>query len=488
MDLNLQPEQSAELPVMPDAVVELVKMLDRGETYDSIYHAMINGEMVDGIADTNFGDGLRIWLHSLSPKMLRSVLMKTLGPDLYDPDFATKANEEYIFKSNGPGAYVAFVYIDGRKGKFLCARELKKLIRLLRQYVRAVNAYQKVKSVDAYGGSQLTDVDKSAILEAMKIDDILRSKDWYELDNPNFEEFEPRWVSDSNEKKVLSGNVRMSDPFLSIISMLEKRLLPDVDEEVHQMQSPLMVGNAGHMNRRAESHVPSPFLQDNTPKVWGLLLSCLSVMGVSPRVRYATLFRAWQDKEQVNLAEVLGTILAGSLISMDGCNVKQPGTRGADSVPGSEFDVGKKYVFAGKPWFRENLRHSLSGLPSGPMSLFGGSVAEAKERREELGALGDDIKNKKVAFAAAKDKYEKARGEAIDNVREGGVVTRELTKLWSAMDRILSPSPPASVLATVSTTDSEDDEGGALDGEYISDEDEIISNSRPVSPAESIEY
>lgn len=45
-----------------------------------------------------------------------------------------------------------------------------------------------------------------------------------------------------------------------------------------------------------------------------------------------------------NLAEVLGTILAGSMISVDGCNIKQPGTRDADTVPDSEFEVGKKYI------------------------------------------------------------------------------------------------------------------------------------------------
>lgn len=65
-----------------------------------------------------------------------------------------------------------------------------------------------------------------------------------------------------------------------------------------------------------------------------------------------------------NLAEVLGTILAGSMISVDGCNIKQAGTRDADTVPDSEFEVGKKYVFAGTPWLVENLKHSQCWLRS----------------------------------------------------------------------------------------------------------------------------
>lgn len=32
------------------------------------------------------------------------------------------------------------------------------------------------------------------------------------------------------------------------------------------------------------------------------------------------------------------------MISVDGCNIKQPGTRDADTVPDSEFEVGKKYI------------------------------------------------------------------------------------------------------------------------------------------------
>ncbi|KAI1651649.1 uncharacterized protein F4817DRAFT_137408 [Daldinia loculata] len=442
MDLNLQPEQSAELPVMPDAVVELVKMLDRGETYDGIYHAMINGEMVNGIADTNFGDDLRILLHSLSPKMLRSVLMKTLGPDLYDPDFATKANEEYIFKSNGPGAYVAFVSIEGRKGKFLCARELRELIRLLQRYVQAVDAYQRQNSDDIYGSSQLTDADKAAMVQAMEIDDISRFKTRYQLDRPNFEDFNPRWKSQSRDNQMQSGrNVHISDPILSFISMLEKRLLPDVDEEIYQMQSPLMVGNAGYINQRAECHLPSPHIHDKTPKLWGLLLSCLYVMGFKLRVRYATLFRAWQDKEQVNLAEVLGTILAGSLISMDGCNVKQPGTRGADNIPDSEFDCGKKYVFAGIPWFRENLKHSLNTRSRKPPSKnaiiqLRESVGKGREDQKRLKALDDQIKQKKAALIAAKDKYNKVYEEVISNLQHSDAVIKELDEFQSAMDKV----------------------------------------------------
>ncbi|KAI1798641.1 hypothetical protein F4811DRAFT_547719 [Daldinia bambusicola] len=450
MDPSSKPEQSAELPIMPDAVVELVNMLDSGESYDTIYRTLMQSAMVDAIADKMYlgGNEMRLLLHSLSPKLLRSVLMKTLGPDLYDPDFSTKANEENIFKSNGAGAYVVFVSVEGRKGKFLCAREVRELIGLLRKYVSAVDVYQAWKQSDSYSAGQLAD-SKDDIVKAMEIDDVLRFTAEYDLENLddlNLTRFDPRWASQSKKKQMLEGkDVCITEAIVSLIAMLEKRLIPGVDEEVYQMQSPLMVGNAGHITRRAESHIPSPWLGSSTPSVWGLLLSCLSVMGVKPVARYVTLLRAWEDKEQVNVAETLGTVLAGSMITVDGCNVKQPGTRGADNVPDSEFEATRKYIFAGKPWFKSNLRRSRSELPNNPTERLWVTVASARKKREEIRILLEENKQAKAKLETAKQEYKEVYADSVANLHETETIIEDGSSFAAALgETLLALSSPPS--------------------------------------------
>ncbi|KAI2606234.1 uncharacterized protein GGS25DRAFT_500205 [Hypoxylon fragiforme] len=48
MDKSIKPQQSAEMPIMPDAVVN---MLDRGESYNTIYRVTEASSMTDGILD-----------------------------------------------------------------------------------------------------------------------------------------------------------------------------------------------------------------------------------------------------------------------------------------------------------------------------------------------------------------------------------------------------------------------------------------------------
>ncbi|KAI0381258.1 hypothetical protein F5Y04DRAFT_289132 [Hypomontagnella monticulosa] len=177
------------------------------------------------------------------------------------------------------------------------------------------------------------------------------------LGDEDLENFKGRFGGTMPDNLHLEG-FKLSKNVLDFAEMLERRCLPEMDQETYQMQSPLMVGNSGNINRRTADHLPGQSLH-NTPKLWGLLLSCLKVMNLKYEVIAVPLFRAWKNGKQVNDAEILGTILAGSLLNMDGCNAKHPGTR---PIFGRTDDFGyensKDHVFAGRPWFIENLRHS----------------------------------------------------------------------------------------------------------------------------------
>ncbi|KAI2615037.1 hypothetical protein GGR54DRAFT_650805 [Hypoxylon sp. NC1633] len=48
-----------------------------------------------------------------------------------DRDHSSRSNWEHVYRDQGQGAYVVFIAIQKRKGKFLCAREMKELIGLL---------------------------------------------------------------------------------------------------------------------------------------------------------------------------------------------------------------------------------------------------------------------------------------------------------------------------------------------------------------------
>ncbi|KAI1136310.1 hypothetical protein F5Y05DRAFT_420360 [Hypoxylon sp. FL0543] len=350
MDANVLPEQSAELPVMPDPVKTLVKMLDRGDSHDKMYRELINSTMAHGIVDKRCfeGDDLRVLFHTMSRPLLRSVLLKTLGPDLYDR-------------------------------RFLCVREMKQLIELLQTYAQAVDAYQAHLEANEYGNSQYTAEEEEAIRAAMAIDDAESGTANYDSQESDLRVFVPIFASGSAAKKLKEGqDARMSQTIYEFIRVLQKRCLPNVDEEVFQMQSPLMVGNAGDINREASDHLPS---LRQTPKIWGLLLSCLSVMKLEYEVQFATLFRAWEDDEQINHAEILGTILAGSLLFVDGCNAKQPGTRAVQGpVENRGFDKSKELVFAEQ---ETQLNRAMERLKK--------ADAELQKTKEEYRQVAADV-------------------------------------------------------------------------------------------------
>ncbi|KAI0114296.1 hypothetical protein GGR51DRAFT_503808 [Nemania sp. FL0031] len=407
---------TAESPVMPNEVSRLVAMLDKGDTIEMVFMELSKTHLFDCIEDkrwlTDYLDNMINLLHSMSRPLLRCILTGNLGPDLYDKHMFGKNNWEYVLDINGPGSYAMFSFIRDRKGKWLCVREIKALISLLGDYRDAIEACDSLRQDDVYGDSQLDDVQKKVVAKAMEIDDAERTNK-QELTLKDVDQFSPRFESSSK------GSCYISD----MIKMLERRCLPGVDEEVWQCQSPLLVGNAGNMGKRTPDHFPNNSLS-KTAKLWGLMLSCFSVMGLNYEVQAVPLFRAWEDGKQVNAAEVLGTVLAGSMVSASGLNVKQPGTRYAEArMDPFSFQNSKRHVFADKPWFRENLRASILGSKiNAPvvrrLEEDKKRLAELREEVAELTAKAEEAGQKRKK---AWEEYDKVKAEVLkrqDRVKE----------------------------------------------------------------------
>ncbi|KAI1747156.1 hypothetical protein F4782DRAFT_448749 [Xylaria castorea] len=394
---------TAEMPLMPIEMARLVGRLDRGDSMSAIFVDIMSNGMVSCIEDEKwFGehaDAMWELLHTMSRPFLRCVLTKTLGPDLYDKHIFSQKNWENVLDIDGPGAYVMFSFIRDRKGRWLCGSEIKTLVSMMTDYRAAVDVCIRRREQDAYGGSQLTGEEKRVLGKAMKIDDAERTNK-HHLTLDDLDRFNPRFESRSTGSGFIT----------QLIAMLERRCLQHLDQGVWQYQSPLMVGNAGNMKKRIVDHVPNNSLS-KTPKVWGLLLSCMCVMGLPYEVQAAPLFRAWVDARQLNVAEVLGTVLAGSLISVAGLNVKQPGTRDEDARTDTYgYLNGKKHVFAAKTWFKENLELSLR--ESDRIRKIQGELdvrnAELEELEEEEGGLVNEEKALQKKLQDAMEKLHRA--------------------------------------------------------------------------------
>ncbi|RYP85008.1 hypothetical protein DL769_001051 [Monosporascus sp. CRB-8-3] len=200
--------------------------------------------------------------------------MKTLWPDLYSKDFR-KRNWLHIHGQKGPGCYVCFIHVNGRQGKFLSSNEIRCMITLLCTYERAVDIYEEYRVQADYVSSQLGDEERENYKKAMEIDNAPRSVVEWDLDNPEYEGFSPRFRSILMEVQIEKGkNMKIPNNVTALIRMLEKRCDPesdpDHDPNTSQQQPPLL-------------HV--------SPHLWGLLISCLTVMKIDCRTEYSTVFR-----------------------------------------------------------------------------------------------------------------------------------------------------------------------------------------------------
>ncbi|KAI1395681.1 hypothetical protein F4819DRAFT_178718 [Hypoxylon fuscum] len=411
MDSSLQPERSAEMPIMVDSTVKLVKMLDEGASMYEIYREMVRCGRLDD-QDRIRDHSMRHLLYSMSRKMLRSVLMNTLGPDLWNRDLYSKANWEEVLWMEGPGAYVGFMSVKGRKGSFLSVKEIRDLIGWIESYVVAVDASER--NDDGFGGrfgsTQFPDDVLEAMNDAMQIDDVCLSTKRYDGEGtPLYGEFKPRFASSATKNK--SSNIQ------DLIKMLKRRCLPGVDEDVFQKQSPLLVGNSGKMDKRAMDHLASSNLGASA-KVWGLMISCLKLMGIDIEVQVAALFRAWVDDQQIDDAEVLGTVLAGSAVEVAGCNVKTPGTRGSRGgnaeSDAAAFQKSKEHVFSGKCWYRDNLELSTKKRQAAREARHTSPTAVLEEaHREKMEALEKEKESALEKLRSANETRDETMAEAL---------------------------------------------------------------------------
>ncbi|KAI0010045.1 hypothetical protein F4779DRAFT_579106 [Xylariaceae sp. FL0662B] len=295
-------------------------------------------------------------------------------------------NRELLYECEGPGAYICGLSVAGRDGRAWSRNENIKLIQHLDSYSLAIDACEKRDKDDAYGNSQFTAEELAALGVATAID-LQYGKD-KELDNTQTYQM-PRFASISQ-----AGNSRH---VRELTSTLKRRNVSDECPDEPSLQSMYMVGASDDVDRSKQSHRLITSL-GGTTHLWGLLASCLKYMDLNPEETIIPVCKAWKV-EHINFSEILVTVLAGSLVSVGGLNVAQPGGKSEKNPPSERIlERCRTHVWGVKPWLEENLQHTYNAHPD---------VQRLAAAQKELDSIDLDELRKKA------EEEEESRNELI---------------------------------------------------------------------------
>ncbi|KAI2784201.1 hypothetical protein F4815DRAFT_491281 [Daldinia loculata] len=355
---KIKPVTCAEIPVVDRLAKQMVDKIDNDASYDELFTLVVEMakewqkqdiipsskaiSLFEQKGTPEYKD-LRVLFHTIHRKVLRSLLLGTLPYDLHDRDLP---NWEYVYDSRGAGAYLIGISIDERHGAFLTREEIEVVIGHMQDYKTGCEAWKKIK--DSYDQDGLTDEEESCLRKALAIDNTVLPE-------------EQEWDSEEQEEyvapKCMAGRKGTSN-IEALIEMLGRRANPDFDGDVPQLSSPVYIGCGMGVPKRMIQHDPDFNSLETSSHVLRLLISCIRYSGLKVLVHGVPVVMVW-DESQISLAEVLVTVLAQSLISLNGLNVIQPGTNTTREKKTAVYDEMRKHVWVKRPWFTENMKKSI---------------------------------------------------------------------------------------------------------------------------------
>ncbi|KAI1656302.1 hypothetical protein F4813DRAFT_397700, partial [Daldinia decipiens] len=389
---KIKPVISAQIPVVSKLSKRMVDKIDDDASFDELFGLVIEmakewqeqdvipSSKAIGLFEekgTSEYKNLRVLFHTIHRKVLRSLLLGTLPYDLYDRDLP---NWECVYDSHGAGAYLIGISIDEKRGEFLTRDEIEVVIGHMREYKAGCEAWIKIKySFDQEG---LTDEEEWHLKRALAIDNTVLPEDqeWHSED-------EERYVA----PKCMSGR-KGTKNIEELIEMLGRRVNPDFDGNVRQLSSPVYIGCGMGVPKRMLQHDPDFNSLDTSSHALRLLISCARYSGLNVLVHGVPIVMVWEET-QISLAEVLVTVLAQSLISLNGLNVIQPGTNTTREKKTAVYDEMQKHVWVKRPWFTENMKKSI----------------EVRNNRDIYKATLETIKNEYMTNEELRDAVKKLR-------------------------------------------------------------------------------
>lgn len=252
--------------------------------------------------------------------MLKSLALGTVAYDYYPRGSQAPRDGYKIPKKGGYGIYVFGLAVKDRQGKWLTATELKVLIRDLERYVAAYEYWSN--NDNSWSRSR-----RSRDLRGFVND----------VDNQigKYDESSPRYITSEDAK----------DSMMALISSLQRRvdesLKLDPTGSTQLIQTPLYVGLSTKLADRMPMHDPTSTKDDaleNSNKAHALVCSLMKVQGLSPQAVSRVVLLLW-DKEDLWLWETLVCAIANGLISQDGFNRTECGSRVRSNGPSIDPDA-----------------------------------------------------------------------------------------------------------------------------------------------------
>jgi hypothetical protein len=197
----------------------------------------------------------------------------------------------------------------------------------------------------------------------------------------------------------------------AFIRNLDMRMSEELDPSGHhrQLQAPIYVGCSTNIHKQVDAHDPMANNLTGSAALPTLLHSCLKVLEIQTCHICVPILKIW-DKDTLDIAEVLVTYLAGSMVKDGGLNVQFPGQRAIDEEEGKKLKQilgeGEKQCFVDNQWAVNNLKRTEAGLQRRKKirELF----AEDNDKLEEqITAAEDELRP--VVKALEKEETERGR-------------------------------------------------------------------------------
>ncbi|KAI0879774.1 uncharacterized protein GGS22DRAFT_182821 [Annulohypoxylon maeteangense] len=397
---RLPPQCSAELPTLGRNARRLVEGLDKHKSLDELFPIVVDmAEELDKQAipcastvkmftekDSEQYKQLHILFHTLNRDILRSLVLGTLSYDLWDKDSNSWQNTYSTHSFDAAGSYVMTLSIEGRRGKFLNGKEIGQVRELLDTYERCCQAWISHMEEDAYSFNELSDQQKRDLREALLIDnEMLSDKDkWDEEDD---------YQQPALLRKTGDGSIKARETIGMLRDQLWARMNPH-DDATYQCSSPSYVGCSQKMGSRMPSHNPDGRTLASPSALHRILTSCIRHIGLEVSVKIIPILPVWEPG-QIQLSEVLLTVLAQSMVTVHGLNAIQPGTSSRATIANvATYNETKELVWVKRTWLAENIRKSLNELLARDIyeRVFEPMVSE-DEVKEKMEKVSENVPN-----------------------------------------------------------------------------------------------
>lgn len=408
MDLLLSPilGPTAEIPLLEGPRLDMVKALRKGDSYWDLTRSFpdiicrlsgLSGTIdcrrtilvLENIED----EASTAWavLHAVPRNVMASIVLGTVAYD-----FNKTHHRPSTYSDRGPGVYAIGISVNGRDGKWLTAKELRKLVRELLRYRDAYLAWKE------HQGNPVTVQDTELHDFVMQVDNMVgQSKT---AGNP------PRFVHDDAGEDLLASMIG------SFTERFETSLRLDPAGDKPMAQSPIYVGCSNDLETRVPQHKCKPVKSSMalSNKAMTLTLAMMSFIDREGATTARTVLRTWKNN-QLAVAEMLVAALANSYMTLDGFNRTEAGDR-EGNLSQLVLQGCSASVLGQQPYFYENITQSCEAMREEFEQIF---------KMAALAPLFDDSSTVTTVLRAAETAVAAVSGNRRLDQRDDDMLARE---------------------------------------------------------------